>query len=215
VKVCFSATASFTAAAALLGIGTVTVRRVSTVRELPYALIPALFGLQQAIEGGLWLTFADNASHLNASLTHIYQFFSHVLWPVYVPIAVYLLEEVHWRRRLLIGFSAAGSAVGLYLFYFLLTDPTTSRVTGNHIDYISPHFYVGGVISLYVLATCASSLISSHRAVRWFGMGTAASLSAAAIFYWTWFISVWCFFAAIMSLVVLSFFRRRNSARTA
>ena len=89
---CFSATASFTAGVALLGLGTLTLRRASSVAELPYAAIPALFGLQQLVEGGLWLTFANNTPHLNSILTHIYSLFSHVLWPVFVPIAVLLLD---------------------------------------------------------------------------------------------------------------------------
>ncbi|MEP7005137.1 MAG: DUF6629 family protein, partial [Sphingomonas bacterium] len=53
---CFSATASFTAGAGLLIIGAVTVRRARTAAELPFALVPALFGVQQVIEGALWLT---------------------------------------------------------------------------------------------------------------------------------------------------------------
>lgn len=210
---CFSAAASFTAGAVLIGVGTITVKRARDARELPYALIPMLFAAQQVVEGALWLTAPDAGSHLNASLTHIYQFFSHVLWPIYVPVAVRLLETVPWRRTILFGFAAAGSAVGLYLLYFLLMDPTTSRVTGGHIDYISPHFYVAPVVALYVLATSACSLFSSHRAVQWFGVATTVSMAAAAAFYRVWFISVWCFFAAAVSMIVLAYFVGRKAGR--
>lgn len=209
---CFSATASFAAGVVLAAIGTVTIKRVQNVRELPYALIPMLFAAQQIAEGGLWLTFTNAESHLNASLTHVYQFFSHVLWPIYIPIAVRLLETVQWRRTALLAFVAAGSAAGLYLFYFLLMDPTTSEVTGSHIDYVSPHFYVGPVLALYIAATCASALFSSHRTVRWFGIATSASLAAAAALYRAWFISVWCFFAAAISIVVLTYFQRMRGS---
>lgn len=212
---CFSATASFTAGSVLAVIGTMTLRRADGARELPYALIPTLFAAQQFVEGGLWLTFAGSAAHLNATLTHIYQFFSHVLWPVYVPIAVLLLERTAWRRRALQAFAAAGAGVGLYLAFFLVSDPTISRVTGGHVDYVSPHFYVVPVVALYVLATCVSPLVSSHSPVRWFGVVTSASLAAAAIFYLAWFISVWCFFAALMSVVVLAYFIRRTPSAVA
>ena len=47
--------------------------------------------IQQLIEGALWLTFPDKAPLLNSALTHIYSLFSHVLWPIYVPIAVLLI----------------------------------------------------------------------------------------------------------------------------
>ena len=205
---CFSATASFTAGAALLVVGAVTTRSARERAELPFALIPGFFGTQQLIEGGLWLTFANNAPLVNSVLTHLYSFFSHVLWPIYVPIAVLLLEPEAWRRKLLTLIAAAGAAVGLYLLYFLMTEPIVSEVVGGHISYKSPHFYVAPVMTLYVLATCVSSLVSSCKTIRWFGAVTFVALLAAYAFYAFWFISVWCFFAAILSIIVLLHFRR-------
>ena len=69
-------------------------------------------------------------------------------------------------------------------------------------------FGLAVVLTAYVLATCASSLLSSHRAIRLFGVATLVSLTAAAAFYATWFISVWCFFAAVLSIFVLLYFVR-------
>ena len=208
---CFSATASFTAGTALVVLGTLAVRQVRRRSELPFALIPALFGIQQLIEGALWMTFSNPNAELNHWLTHIYSFFSHVLWPFYVPLAVFLLEPVRWRRKVLLGITIAGAAASLYLLYFLVMEPTVSRVVGHHIDYISRHFYIGEVLALYVLATCASSLISSYPAVRWFGVATSISLVLAAVIYSAWFISAWCFFAAAISVFVLLHFYRRPS----
>ena len=209
---CFSATASFTAGAALLGIGALTIGRTNRIAELPYASIPALFGLQQLVEGGLWLTFPDKAPHLNTILTHVYSLFSHVLWPIFVPISVLLLEVVPWRRTVLKTLAVAGSLSGVYLLYFWVMDPTISKVIGGHIFYDSPHFYITPILVLYVLGTCASSLLSSHAAVRWFGAATLASFTAAYAFSF-WFISVWCFFAAVMSVTILLFFRRDRAIR--
>lgn len=210
---CFSATASFTAGVALLGIGAVAAVRARRPAELPFALIPGLFGVQQLIEGGLWLTFTHNAPLANIVLTHAYSFFSHVLWPIYVPIAVLLLEPEEWRRKLLMAIAAAGAAVGLYLLYFLVTEPVVSEVVGSHISYQSPHFYTAAVMTLYVLATCVSSLVSSCGTIRWFGAVTFVALLAAYGFYAYWFISVWCFFAAVLSVIVLVHFRRREPRR--
>ena len=138
---CFSATASFSAGAVLLGIGSLTLRSASRPRELAFAAIPMLFAIQQLIEGVIWLTFGDEATLLNSLLTHVYSFFSHVMWPVYVPVAVLLMEPAGWRRRALIAFVAAGAAVGAYLLYILLAFPVVSRPTGQHIEYVSPHFF--------------------------------------------------------------------------
>ncbi|MBN0509414.1 hypothetical protein JTM45_33900, partial [Pseudomonas aeruginosa] len=121
-----SAPASFTAAAVLLGLGTVTMRRARSRRELPYAAIPLLFGVQQLLEGMLWLTFPDRAPLLNVALTHLYSFFSHVLWPIYVPLAALALESVRWRRRVLVAIAVAGALVGLYLLAMLVKLPITA-----------------------------------------------------------------------------------------
>lgn len=203
---CFSATASYTAGTVLLAIGTVTARRARSKAELPYALIPALFGLQQLIEGALWLTFPIEAPLLNTVLTHIYSLFSHVLWPVYVPLAVLLLEATPWRRKVLAAIAAAGAAVGGYLLYYLIRLPIVAQVTEAHIAYVSPHFYAVAAMGLYLLGTCISSLFSSHRSVRWFGGTSFVSFVVAYAFYAAWFISVWCFFAAVLSVIVLLHF---------
>lgn len=208
---CFSATASFTTGAALLVVGAVTVRRTRRRADVPFALIPGLFGIQQLIEGAIWLTLPDRAPLLNAVLTHVYSIFSHVLWPVYVPIAVLLLEPTPWRRKALVAIAFVGGAVGLYLLYFLVSQPIVSQAQGRHIAYISPHFYVVAVMTLYVLSTCVSMFVSSHKRIRLFGLAAFVAFVAAYAFYAAWLISVWCFFAAALSIVVLLHFPRRPS----
>ena len=206
---CFSATASFTAGAALLVVGTATARLATGRAELPFAVIPLLFGIQQVIEGVLWLTLPAGPGLLNNVLTHAYSFFFHVFWPIYVPLAVLLLEPVRWRRQALFGIAVAGAAVGLYLLYVLVRLPIVAEVSNSHIAYLSPHFYVFAVMALYVLGTCVSLMVSSHSAVRLFGAAAFLAFMAAYFFYATWLISVWCFFAALLSGIVLLHFRGR------
>ena len=203
---CFSAQASFAAGTVLLIVGAATIRRVRGRSELPYAWIPALFGIQQLIEGGLWLTFPDRAPLLNTVLTHAYSFFSHVLWPIYVPLAALALEPVPWRRRALTAIAVAGSAVGLYLLATLFTLPIVATVRGQHIAYDSPHLYALPAMSLYLLGTCASLMFSSHARVVAFGVAAFVSAVTAYVFYVEWFISVWCFFAGVLSVIVFLYF---------
>ncbi len=80
---CFSATASFSAGAVLLGLGTLTLKSTRHRNELPFAAIPLLFAIQQLSEGVIWLTFSHEAPLLNTVMTYVYSFFSHALWPVY------------------------------------------------------------------------------------------------------------------------------------
>lgn len=206
---CFSATASFSASAALLGIGAVTLHKTRQPRERPFAAIPLLFGIQQLTEGVLWLGFGWDTPTLNAVLTQLYSLFSHVLWPVYVPLAAWLLEPPGPRRRALCMVWAGGIAVGAYLLYNMFANPIVARPVGNHIDYDSPHFYVPVVITLYLTATTASMLLSSHRVMKLFGALALAGALAAYWFYARWFISVWCFFAAALSLVIYLHFAAR------
>lgn len=207
---CFSATASFTAGTVLLGLGTLTLKSARRPRELPFAAIPLLFAIQQFSEGVIWLTFRYEAPQVNAVMTHVYSFFSHVLWPVYVPAAVLLIEPPGRRRRALLGFVAAGVAVGAYLLYILVAYPIVSRPTGQHIEYISPHFFALAAMTLYLTSTTLSPLLSTHRIVKVFGVLALSSFAAAYFFHAAWFISVWCFFAALLSAVVYLHFVLRN-----
>jgi len=209
---CFSATASFVAGGALGATGVLTLRQATARRELPFASIPLLFGIQQTIEGVVWLSFGT--PFLNIVATYAYSLFSHVLWPILVPLSVLLIETNPTRKRALRPFSFIGLAVGTYLLYFLVTEPITARIVQNSIAYESPHFYLYPMLALYLLATCASCFFSSHRIVRLFGAVALISAAIAAWFFTATFLSVWCFFAALLSILVYWHFRRaRGSTR--
>ena len=213
---CFSATASFAAGGFLLGLGSLTLRLARTPRERPFAAIPLLFAIQQFIEGVIWLTFGRDAALLNTVMTHAYSFFSHVLWPVYVPVAVLLIEPPGRRRQLLWAFVVAGLVVGSYLLYVLVMYPVVSRPTGQHVEYVSPHFFAALAMTLYLLSTSVSLVLSTPQAVKLFGVLALLSFGAAYYFYAVWFISVWCLFAALMSVVIcVHFVPRFRSVKVA
>jgi hypothetical protein len=199
---CFSATASFSTGAFLLGLGTLTLKSARSPREWPFAAIPLLFAVQQLIEGVIWLTFRREAPLLNVVMTYAYSFFSHVLWPIYVPLAVLLIEPPGRRRQALGAFLVAGLGVGLYLLLMLVAFPIVARPTGQHIEYVSPHFFAAVAMTLYLLSTSVSLMLSTHRTVKVFGVLALASFGIAYAFYAIWFISVWCLFAALLSAVV-------------
>ena len=199
---CFSATASFSAGALLIVIGTLTLKSARRPRELAFAAIPLLFAIQQLIEGVIWLTFRVDAPLLNSVMTHASSFFSHVLWPAYVPLAVWLIEPPGRRRHVLLVFVAGGFAVATYLLYILMAFPVVSRPTGQHVEYLSPHFYAAVTMTLYLLSTTASPLLSTHRIVKAFGALALLAFGAAYTVYTQWFISVWCLFAALLSVVI-------------
>ena len=207
---CFSATASFISGGVLSAVGVVTLKKTEKKSEIPFASIPLLFGIQQIIEGVIWLTFHYHAPELNVIMTFIYSIFSHVLWPIFVPYSIMLLEPVRWRKKVMFTLWIGGTAVGLYLFYNLFAFPITSRVENHHIVYFSPHFYIYTVMGFYVAATCVSAMFSSHKMIKFFGVMALVAFTISYLFYKISLVSVWCFFAAILSLIIYGYFKYKN-----
>jgi hypothetical protein len=208
--VCFSAAASFTAGVTLSAVGVLTITKVERRNELPLALIPLLFGVQQIVEGFVWLSFSHHALELRQTMTYIYSGFSHVLWPIYVPFAFLVLEATPWRRKVMLAFQATGLAVGLFLLYSIATNPVIAKVESHHIVYDSPHFYIGPVIVAYLAATCFTGTFSSHTFVRLFGGLALVAFIGSYLFAEYALVSVWCYFAAVLSLLIYLHLRYRR-----
>ena len=210
MTICFSANASILAGVALIATGIVTVRRTDRLAQLPYASIPLAFGMQQLVEGYLWKALPTQ-SQMTEMVTTIYLLFSHVLWPIFVPLAVLMIEPLIARRKLLLLPMAAGAVAGLYFLYALLTEPVSALIEGKHIAYHLPHRHDAFILTLYIIGTCLTPLLSSYKTVRLFGIVIVIALIVTRIAYMHWFASVWCFFAALMSAAVFLHFSRQRS----
>ena len=106
---CFSVTASFVAGTVLSATGAVTIKKAKTKSEIPFATIPLLFGVQQFVEGAVWLSFQYSAQIFNQMATYAYLGFAYVLWPIFVPLSVGLLETDPRRKTYCTHFSLSGS----------------------------------------------------------------------------------------------------------
>ncbi len=210
---CFSASASFSASVVLLGLGALAVKSARSRRELPFAAIPLGFALQQFVEGVVWSTFDPSSATLNAAMTYAYVMFSHILWPVYVPWTVLLLEPEGWRRGVLRMLTATGAALAAWLLFDILHGGVTSAPVGRHIEYVLSESHPLLATFLYASTTAFGLLLSSHPRARLFGALTLLAFGVTYAFYETWLISVWCYFAALLSAVVLLHFHARSSLR--
>ena len=190
-------------------LGVATVKKAERKAEIPFAMIPLLFGVQQIIEGMLWLSFRFDAPLLNVIMTYVFTLFSHVLWPIFVPFSIGLMETVAWRKKVISAFQITGIAVGLYHLYVIVKFPVTSEVNG-HIVYVSPYFNKVPVMVLYLAATCVGAFFSSHKIINIFGALALLLFMVAYWFYTVAFFSVWCFFAAILSVVIYLHFKFGN-----
>lgn len=214
---CFSATASFTSSAVLLTAGLFALSRVRTRFQLPYALIPLIFAIQQLLEGMLWISLTGDVQLpscvSNAGLTTGYSVFSQVFWPLYVPVAVYLIENVRWRKKMLLLTIIAGALVSGFLLYEMIGHSVIARLQDQHIAYDFSHAHVVVATALYLTGACLAPILSGHVSVRWFGVVAFLSAILAFTVFEIWFISVWCYFAGLMSCLVLFYFFKEQAAR--
>lgn len=113
---CFSASASFGAGFVLAVIGVATIKKTQHPSQLLFASIPLIFGVQQIAEGILWLTL-PNPDYVNTQkiFTYVFLFFAQIVWPIWVPIAIMLLEKNATRKTMQKVFIGSGLIVGLYL----------------------------------------------------------------------------------------------------
>lgn len=204
---CFSASASVAAGVVLTGIGVLAWRSVRRPRDRAFAALPLLFAVQQFIEGALWLGLNGGPQPINAALALAYIVFAHLLWPVYVPLSVWLIEPSRPRRAGLAVLVAAGAALSGWFVAQTWRHGIEALAQGGHIVYAYPHPNPGLTMAIYIAATTASLLLSSHRTVKLFGVLVLVSFAITSWFYLRWLDSVWCFFAALLSSVVLLHFR--------
>lgn len=210
---CFSATASFVSAGVTGVLGLAAVTRANTRRELPMAAIPLLFSVQQTIEGLLWLTLPTALDGpATSTLTLAFLLFAEVLWPVYAPLAALLIEPSIARWRTLLACLVSGMAVAGYLLTGLLTHAHSAAIQGGHIVYDRGGAQPEWVLMLYLLATTLALALSSWPAIRVLASVIAIGYGVAYFLYWNAFISVWCFFAAAASVIVLAHFEIARAA---
>lgn len=216
---CFSASASFVAAGVLGVIGVVTVRKAWYTPMRWFALMPVLFAVQQAIEGVQWLV--DKPSVACSVAGYGFLFFALILWPVYVPFAIYAMERETFRKLLLRCLTLCGAIVSAYLLTSYLTSPLTISAASKSIQYELALPSVGLGLPLYVVLV-TSGLWSSRRRVQVFALTVLVGFFAAWFGYRHALTSVWCFFAAASSMLVLweimydqEHHRERNGAQGA
>ena len=204
---CFSATASFVACGVTGAVGLGTIVRARSTNELPLAAIPLIFAVQQGIEGLLWLTLPiAPEGPASTLLTQQFLLIATVFWPVFAPIAVLLIEPDPMRRLLLQGCLAIGLSVAGYSLWYGLTGSPAASIANGHIVYSGKPGLSHEIVLLYLLVTGVPPLLSSHLIVSLFGTIVVLGTFVAYAFYWEAFISVWCFFAAIGSAVILAHF---------
>ena len=206
---CFSAPASFTAAAIIGAVGIATLAQRPAPRLMAFAAIPLVFATHQAIEGFIWLSVNRNAAPPQA-LVGAYLFIAQVFWPTFTPLSVLLFESGRRRRQALGVLLLTGLAVSGTLGAILFQDEFSVRAVAHGLYYGVGERVENPVVGLYVMATTAPLLMSRHRFVLLFGICVLVGSVVTELFFFGAQASVWCFFAAVASVFVFLHVRRER-----
>ncbi len=208
---CFSASASFIASGVIGAIGVATLRHVREPRALLFAATPLLFALHQFSEGMVWLGLDGQIGRIAFDhVAFLFTLYAQGILPLLMPAAVLLMEPPGWRRRAILALTLIGAFVCVWDVYGLIFYVSQTFVQHRSIAYRNPVTGNLSISLLYILATCGALLLSTHRVVRLYGLLNVIGLTIVHIVKGYAFASVWCFYAAIMSVMIYRQFDRRN-----
>jgi hypothetical protein len=202
---CFSAGASITAGILLTFAGTETLRKVHKPSQIVFASIPLFFAFQQFSEGIVWLTIPRQGyASLQAIATYTFLVMAQFIWPILVPVSVLLMEKNGTRKKILWLLLAIGACISFYYLYGLIVYRAHAEISFMHINYKSN--FKGSFLyfptTVYLIATLAPVFVSSVKRAYILGVIIGLSAMVSVIFFTECLISIWCFFAAVVSFVI-------------
>ncbi len=202
---CFSAEASFAGGIIISAIGAATLGKVKKPSQKVFAAIPLLFGFQQFAEGVLWITLKSGEyEQLQDITTFTFLITALVIWPVMIPLSVWFMEESKVRKKALGGLIIIGGILSLFYTSCLISYDVRPQIQSFHIQYIDkfPVIPVRIALVFYLLSTITPLFISSIKRMWLFGLLITVSYAISSIFFAQYLTSVWCFFAALISIVI-------------
>jgi hypothetical protein len=211
---CFSATANFVGSGVLGAVGVATLTKVKHRRELLFASLPALFALHQFTEGWVWLGLDG---YFSPQFTHnmgaAFVLYAQGLLPFLMPLSVMLFEQTRARRRGMMPLVVLGGLLTLYMLWGLSAYPLQVSVEQNSIVYVNYATNRTWVAVLYVIATCGSLFVSKVRVMMAFGAANLGILLAVMAVRRYAFTSLWCAYAAAVSVIILAYFWKTSGIR--
>ena len=206
---CFSLEASFISGTVLAVVGVAAIKRTHTIPQAIFAGSPLLFSFQQFSEGFVWLSITNTeySSWLKPSAT-IFLTIAEVIWPIWISLSILLLEKEKINKIILSIFFGIGVIVSTYLGIHLLTNTILVEQTNYHINYNFgvPDSIVHFFSILYFLSAVMPLFFSSINIKKTIPIGLLILLSylVSKIYYENYVLSIWCFFAALISVLVYS-----------
>jgi len=207
---CFSATANFAGSAVLGTIGVATLLEVKHRREVLLAAMPCLFALHQFTEGFVWLGLDRGMPLLAHDAGAAYVLYAQGLLPVLMPLSIFLIEPTKRKQRQMFGFLALGTLLALYILWGLIAYPLYVAAQAHGIIYNNVMVVTTPVAVLYVIATCGAMFFSGFRSLVAMGWANLIGLLIVMLVRRYEFTSLWCAYAAVVSVLIYIFFRRKK-----
>ncbi|MFJ9019488.1 DUF6629 family protein [Streptomyces sp. NPDC102259] len=203
---CWSATADLVAGAGVAAVGVACVTGVRDRRDLPLAALPLLLGVHQIVEAVVW-----DSGGGSGPATVVWAVIALPLLAVWVPAAVRCAAPPDARRRLAF-LLALGVATAAGLAAGIATGPVTAAIRGHTVGYSVHLSHPTVLVAGYLLATVGSLLLSGDRGLLALGAVVGAGAAVCFALWRLEFVSTWCAFAAVWSVLLLGWLRRRPDA---
>ncbi|MGW0869132.1 DUF6629 family protein [Streptomyces sp. NPDC002740] len=200
---CWSATADLVAGAGVAAVGVACVTGVRDRRDLPLAALPLLLGVHQIVEAVVW-----DSGGGSGPATVVRAVIALPLPAVWVPAAVRCAAPPAARRRLTF-LLALGVATAAGLAAAVATGPVTATIRGHTVGYSVHLSHPAVLVAGYLLATVGSLLLSGDRGLLVLGAVVGAGAAVCFALWRLEFVSTWCAFAAVWSVLPLGRLRRR------
>jgi hypothetical protein len=203
---CWSATADLVAGAGIGAVGVACVARVRRRGDLPLAALPLLLGAHQIVESVVW-----NSEGGRGPATVVWAVIALPLLAVWVPAGVICAAPPSARRRLMVPL-AVGVATAAGLAYGLATRPVSAEIRGHTVGYGIGLPHAALLVTGYLLATVGSLLLAGDRGLVLLGVLVAGGALICWMLWQLEFVSTWCAFAAVCSVVLFGWVRGRAGA---
>jgi hypothetical protein len=209
VAVCFSPQADLIGGTVVAGLGVDALVHVHRRHDqVALAVLPLLLGLHQIDEAIVWFGLQGHVSPAVGRVAlWIFLLIAFVVLPIYVPVAVLLLEPTRSRRLRIAPFAILGAGVAAVLLAAMVRGPIGVRLAPYHLAYSLRLGDGLAVITLYVLAVTGSLLLSGYRHVFAFGLANLIAVSLLAWLLIDGFASLWCAWAAVTAFAIAAHMR--------
>ncbi|PIZ04004.1 MAG: hypothetical protein COY58_06560 [Gammaproteobacteria bacterium CG_4_10_14_0_8_um_filter_38_16] len=208
---CFSAPVSFTATAALSisGVAGSYFAIKKNKRFLVLNMMAFFYALQQFSEGMIWIGSPILSARFWGTL---FLFFAFFVYPWFSGLSCYIISRQPHIKKKIAWIILAGLFFGTWCFSNVLLTPNLGLdLCRLHIFYnihIMGGYHITGsvmkfiLIPIYVFLTAAPFFICDKHYSSIIGWAIVLSSMVCWFVYFDYYISVWCFYAAIISCCI-------------